>query len=136
MFFVAVVIGSVVTAVTTVALVDLSMRKRGGEPSAEGAGAGAPVEMPGAVLVGAPAGGGAVPVTVGAGRAGVTGGAPDRTARTARTATDTADTADTAAADTAERQVATSAIGRPGRPMRPVRRMRLNAARTRFSPAI
>ncbi|MFD3589811.1 fructose-specific PTS transporter subunit EIIC [Streptomyces sp. NPDC058683] len=101
MFFVAVVIGAVVTAVTTVALIDLSMRKRGGEP-AEGAGAGVPVEMPGSVLVGAVAGGGAVPVAVGTGGAMETGGAPDRTARTAGTVTETAETAETAAAGAAD----------------------------------
>ncbi|MER5517770.1 fructose-specific PTS transporter subunit EIIC [Streptomyces sp. NPDC002763] len=103
MFFLAVVIGAVVTAVTTVALGDLSMRKRGGE-TAEGAGAGAPVGMPGSVLVGASAGGGAVRVAVGAGGAGGTGGAHDRTARTASTATgtETAETAETAAAGAAD----------------------------------
>ncbi|MGW4912148.1 fructose-specific PTS transporter subunit EIIC [Streptomyces sp. NPDC004270] len=101
MFFLAVVIGTVVTAVTTVALVDLSMRKRGGE-SVEGAGAGTPVEMPGSVLVGAPAGGGAVRVPVGA------GGAHDRTVWTASTATgtETADRAAAGAADAHERGTA------------------------------
>ncbi|MFG3026720.1 fructose-specific PTS transporter subunit EIIC [Streptomyces sp. NPDC048254] len=89
MFFLAVVIGTVVTAVTTVALVDLSTRKRGGE-TAEGAGAGTPVEMPGSVLVGASAGGGAVRVAVGVGGAHL------------RTATDTADTAAAGAADAAD----------------------------------
>ncbi|MER7938802.1 MULTISPECIES: fructose-specific PTS transporter subunit EIIC [unclassified Streptomyces] len=63
MFFVAVVIGSVVTAATTVGLVDLSMRGRGAVPAADAA---APAEVPGAVLVGAVPGGSAVPVAVGA----------------------------------------------------------------------
>ncbi|MEU0967790.1 PTS fructose transporter subunit IIABC [Streptomyces sp. NPDC005917] len=103
MFFVAVAIGAVVTAVTTVALVDLSVRKKGGEPAG---GAGEPVEVPESVLVGAVAGGAAVPAAV---------GAADRTARTAGTGTET-ETAgtETAADGTAQLPEATSAIGRPG----------------------
>ncbi|MCD7441724.1 fructose-specific PTS transporter subunit EIIC [Streptomyces lincolnensis] len=42
MFFVAVVIGSVATALTTVALVDIGERRRGGGQSIAGAGAGGP----------------------------------------------------------------------------------------------
>ena len=45
MFFVAVVIGTVVTALTTVALVDISQRKRGGAPGG-GAGVGTGVSEP------------------------------------------------------------------------------------------
>jgi PTS system fructose-specific IIC component len=54
MFFVAVVIGTVVTALTTVALVDISERKRGGAPG-EGAGVGTGVSEPDPALVGAAA---------------------------------------------------------------------------------
>ncbi|MFF7738065.1 fructose-specific PTS transporter subunit EIIC [Streptomyces sp. NPDC007984] len=58
MFFVAVVIGSVVTALATVAMVDLSERRRRGE---ELAGVGAPIgPEPALVGVGAPGGGDAV----------------------------------------------------------------------------
>ncbi len=61
MFFVAVVIGTVVTALTTVALVDISERKRGGAPGG-GAGLGVGVSRPepalaGAAAVGAPSAG-------------------------------------------------------------------------------
>ncbi|MFJ5643237.1 fructose-specific PTS transporter subunit EIIC [Streptomyces sp. NPDC093223] len=79
MFFVAVVIGSVVTAATTVGLVDLSMRRRGAVPTADAA---APTEVPGAVLVGAVPGGSAVPVAVGAGGgAGPSAGATEASGR-------------------------------------------------------
>ncbi|MEU8933373.1 fructose-specific PTS transporter subunit EIIC [Streptomyces sp. NPDC048409] len=78
MFFVAVVIGSVVTAATTVGLVDLSMRRRGAVPTADAA---APAEVPGAVLVGAVPGGSAVPVAVGAGGAGPSAGAAEASGR-------------------------------------------------------
>ncbi|MER6461394.1 fructose-specific PTS transporter subunit EIIC [Streptomyces sp. NPDC001228] len=78
MFFVAVVIGSVVTAATTVGLVDLGMRRRGAVPTADGA---APAEVPGAVLVGAVPGGSAVPVAVGAGGAGPSAGAAEASGR-------------------------------------------------------
>ncbi|MEU2624511.1 fructose-specific PTS transporter subunit EIIC [Streptomyces sp. NPDC007157] len=118
MFFVAVVIGTVVTALTTVALVDLSMRKRSGEPTES---AGAPVQVPESVLVGAVAGGGAVPVAVGA------DGTPDRTATMATTATATTTTAatetagavGTGTAGTADRPMSTSAVGGPGAPDTP-----------------
>ncbi|HEY1093677.1 MAG TPA: fructose PTS transporter subunit IIA, partial [Glycomyces sp.] len=60
MFFVAVVIGSVVTALTTVALVDLGERRRRGE-----AGVGLGVGAREAVLVGAGVGQGGVPRQVG-----------------------------------------------------------------------
>ncbi|MFQ3562935.1 fructose-specific PTS transporter subunit EIIC [Streptomyces gramineus] len=79
MFFVAVVIGSVVTAATTVGLVDLSMRGRGAVPTADAA---APAGVPGAVLVGAVPGGSAVPVAVGAdGGAGRSAGAAEASGR-------------------------------------------------------
>ncbi|CAM5415539.1 fructose-specific PTS transporter subunit EIIC [Streptomyces viridochromogenes] len=58
MFFVAVVIGSVVTALTTVALVDVSERGRRGAVAPAGAGAVVPEPVP----VGAGAGGAAAPV--------------------------------------------------------------------------
>ncbi|MFJ7022852.1 fructose-specific PTS transporter subunit EIIC [Streptomyces sp. NPDC101117] len=58
MFFVAVVIGSVVTALTTVALVDVSERGRRGTVAPAGAGAVVPEPVP----VGAGAGGAAAPV--------------------------------------------------------------------------
>ena len=56
MFFVAVVIGTVVTALTTVALVDISERRRGGVPSdGAGVGVGAGAFQPEPALVGATA---------------------------------------------------------------------------------
>ncbi|MFF4902183.1 fructose-specific PTS transporter subunit EIIC [Streptomyces sp. NPDC001068] len=78
MFFVAVVIGAVVTAVTTVTLVDLSGRKKGGEPAAEGQDT--RVMAPAAAPVGSATGGG--PLAGGAGSPGGAGGAGGAFART------------------------------------------------------
>ncbi|MFC9685459.1 fructose-specific PTS transporter subunit EIIC [Streptomyces sp. NPDC056948] len=91
MFFVAVVIGSVVTALTTVALVDLGERKRRGEA---GFGAGAAGLEP--VPAGVPGGGGAAVVE----QATVRGPAATATAASSATATATASSA-TAVADEA-----------------------------------
>ncbi|MGA5359498.1 fructose-specific PTS transporter subunit EIIC [Streptomyces purpurascens] len=59
MFFVAVVIGSVVTALATVALVDLGERRRRGE-AVGGVGAAGPEPVPAGVSAGAPGAGGVV----------------------------------------------------------------------------
>ncbi|KUL78599.1 MULTISPECIES: fructose-specific PTS transporter subunit EIIC [unclassified Streptomyces] len=98
MFFVAVVIGSVVTALTTVALVDVSERGRRGAVAPAGAGAVAPEPVP----VGAGAGGAAAPVesaaAVPASSASSAGGAGEvlsghLTERTVRVRLDAADKA-------------------------------------------
>ncbi|MFI6371432.1 fructose-specific PTS transporter subunit EIIC [Streptomyces sp. NPDC050546] len=86
MFFVAVVIGSVVTALTTVALVDLGERKRRGE-AGFGAGAGAAGLEP--APAGVPSGGGGGGAVV----AQATVGGPETTAGAASSATAVADEA-------------------------------------------
>ena len=60
MFFVAVAIGTAVTAMTTVALVDVSERKRRGEPVGHGVGTGEPELALVGAGVGAPGAGGVV----------------------------------------------------------------------------
>ncbi|MFG1668551.1 fructose-specific PTS transporter subunit EIIC [Streptomyces sp. Y7] len=98
MFFVAVVIGSVVTALTTVALVDLGERRRRGEAGvAMGAGARE------AVLVGAEVGATGAGAGLGATGATVVGGVPKQAGRPAESADaavpgDHAEGADTAKA--------------------------------------
>ncbi|KMS67789.1 PTS fructose transporter subunit IIC [Streptomyces viridochromogenes] len=111
MFFVAVVIGTVVTALTTVALVDISERKRGGAPGG-GAGLGTGVATPQPALAGAAAVG---PASTGAGTAAQTVSAPAIPApapapTSADTASTSADTAPTSA-DTAKPAAASSADG-------------------------